>query len=66
MVKESEITRKESCSVCHWHGQILAVIEDGFVNWACPRRIDAHSRLITTRALSEAAIEDVSITVEGN
>lgn len=66
MVKEGEITRKASCSVCHWHGQILTVFEDGFVNWTCPRGKTAHSGLLPPRTLSEKAIENVSIPVEGN
>ena len=66
MVKEGQITRKESCSLCHWHGQILAVTEDGFVNWTCPRGKAAHSGLLVPKALSETAIEDVSVPVEGN
>ncbi len=66
MVKEGEITQKESCSLCHWNGQILAVTEDGFVNWTCPRCKATHSGLLVLRALSETAIENVSISAEGN
>ncbi len=66
MVKESEITRKESCTLCHWHEQILAVIEGGVVNWTCPRCKAAHSGLLAPRTFSETAIENVSIPAEGN
>jgi len=65
MVKDSEITRKESYSLCQWHGQILTVMDDGFVNWACLRGKAAHSGLLPPRTLSEKAIENVSIPFEG-
>ncbi len=66
MVKEGKIIRKDSCSLCHWHGLIHAVIEDGFVNWICPRCKAAHSGLLPPRTLSETAIEKVSVPLEGN
>ena len=66
MVKEGKISRKESCSVCHWHGQILTVFEDGFVNWTCPRGKAAHSGLLAPRTLSETAMKKVSVPFEGN
>jgi len=65
MVKEGEITRKESCSLCHWHGLIHAVIEDGFVSWTCPRCKAAHGGLLAPRTLSEKSMKKVSVPVEG-
>ena len=66
MVKEGEITRKESRSLCYWHEQILAVIDDGFVSWTCPRGKAAHSGPLPPRTLSKTAIENVSVPLEGN
>ena len=66
MVKEADITRKESCSLCHLHGQILVVIEDGFVSWTYTRGKAARSELLPLRTISKTAIENVSVPLEGN
>lgn len=63
-VKEAK--RNRQCVVCGWDGQALAVVQETFVHWDCPRCDASHTGLVPGKTLPAGKSETAGAPAEGD